>query len=43
MTNYYQCLNAAMGNLRERLILNNAELDERLRDLHDLEVVGTLH
>lgn len=43
LTHYYRCLNSAMGNLRERLILNNAELDERLRDLQDLEVVGMRH
>ena len=30
---YFRCLNLAMGSLRERLIINNTEMDEKLREL----------
>ena len=36
---YFRCLNLAMGSLRERLIINNTEMDEKLRDLQEIEVV----
>jgi hypothetical protein len=28
-----------MSNLRERLIINNTEMDERLRELQEIEIV----
>lgn len=40
---YFRCLNGAMSNLRERLIINNTEMDEKLRDLQEIEIVGFAH